>query len=88
MSNLRFATRLNREPDDQDTATCAGCGREVDLHCDDYNTIDDEVYCEECSGPITKCMRCGAEIFAGDAKGIKEDEELCEYCYDDLYVTI
>ena len=37
--------------------------------------------------PVVECCRCGEQIPLGDALD-KDDQYYCEYCYDDMFVTI
>lgn len=85
---MEFVTKYNRGPDEADTATCVCCGRKIDLNYDDYCVVGDgDIVCDHCKSSVTTCERCGAEILRDDARTGRDGICLCEYCWDDLYVT-
>lgn len=86
---MEFITPTTKTPDDTETVVyCCCCGRKISIDYDDYTQVStDEFVCDDCKSSVTTCMRCGAEILRDDAKTGRDGQCLCEYCWDDLYVT-
>lgn len=81
--------------DDAVVVACAGCGRALEPEYEEAYEVegpdgDAVYYCPHCkeTEKLEECCMCGQWLLPDQVYKHKScDERLCEYCYDDLYVT-
>jgi hypothetical protein len=78
--NVPTSYDLNMETD-RNKPRCNHCNSVLDTNYGDYNTINDEYYCESCTNRLfSYCDGCGEYYDQSDVHPTNDDRYLCKHC--------